>query len=350
MSGFRDSLVRESAPISDALRALDATQSKIALVVDGEQRLLGTITDGDVRRGILRGIGPSEPVAKIMNRRPVTAPVGTQRSVLIQIMQAGDYKQIPIVDSARRVVALEWLDHLLEPPDRENRVVLMAGGFGRRLLPLTQDSAKPMLNVGGRPILETILRSFTRYGLRRFIMAVHYRADEIMEHFGDGADFGVEIRYVREKEPLGTAGALRELPEPPNEPLLVMNGDILTRVNFDQLLDFHTEHGSAATLCVRDYDFQVPYGVVEVDEHRLARIDEKPIQRFFVNAGIYVLEPRVLERIPAEGPFDMPQLLERVREAQEVVSVFPIREYWIDVGRHDDLDRAHEDFLRVFEV
>lgn len=346
---MEQSLVGPDTKITRALEILEVSTSKIVLVADESRRLLGTVTDGDVRRGILRGIALDQPVSEVMNRKPMTVPLSEADLHIKQLMQRGGYKQVPIVDAAGRVVDVKLLKDMLEVPVWDNLVVLMAGGFGTRLRPLTQSAAKPMLQVGDRPILETILDTFLSLGFHRFVMTLHYRAEDIIEYFGDGRERGAEIHYVRESEPMGTAGALRQLPLEPKEPLIVMNGDILTNVNFVQLLEFHNEHEACATMCVRDYDLQVPYGVVEVEGHEFAGIVEKPIQRFFVNAGIYALEPEALKAIRPTGHFDMPELYEALLSEGKRVSVFPIREYWVDIGEHTDLDKAKNDFARVFK-
>lgn len=345
---WQTSLIGPEATISQALATIEASDSKIALVVDQARQLLGTVTDGDIRRGILRGVALDDAVERIMNREPTTAEAGQDRDSLFAVMRRGSYRSLPLLDGNRRVVGVEWLDHLLEVERRDNRVVLMAGGFGQRLRPLTEDAAKPMIRVGDKPILETILRRFAAHGFHRFSIAVHYRAEDIIGHFGNGGLLDVEIDYIHEESPMGTAGALRLLPERPGETLIVMNGDILTTVSFSQLLEFHGEHDAAGTMCVRDYDLQVPYGVVEVDGHRFDGVIEKPIQRYFVNAGIYALEPEALDLIPEEGRYDMTTLFQELRERDGNVAVFPIREYWLDVGRQDDLQRAQSDFPEHF--
>lgn len=348
MTPLEESLISPQASLSDALQTIETATSKIALVVDDRRLLLGTVTDGDIRRGILRGASLDSAVTGIMNRNPVTAKVGEDKESLYALMQRGGYRSIPLIDGQGRVAEIEFLDHLLEPETHDNWVVIMAGGFGRRLLPLTETAAKPMLQVGDRPVLETIVRNFSAHNFRRFLISVHHRANDIVGHFGDGSALGVEIEYLHEETPLGTAGALRQLPARPDEPFIVMNGDILTKVNFVQLLDFHKEHNAIATLCVHDHDLQVPYGVVSIDGHRFKGIKEKPILRYFVNAGIYVLSPSALDHLPQEGRLDMPDLLQVLQEEKGDVSVFPIREYWLDIGRHADLERAHDDFDEHF--
>ena len=213
-----------------------------------------------------------------------------------------------------------------------------------------KERPKPLIHVGSQPILETILKNFKDYGFRRFFIAVHYKNEMVRRHFGDGARWGVEIRYLKESKPLGTAGALGFLPAVPKLPLIVMNGDLLTNIHFDQLLSFHKAGRAAATMGVREYDFQVPYGVIKIKNDSILTIDEKPVQRFFVNAGIYLLEPRTLRLLPKNKPFDMTQLFERLIKSKERIAAFPIREYWLDIGQMDDLKRANGEFARVFGV
>jgi NDP-sugar pyrophosphorylase family protein len=243
---------------------------------------------------------------------------------------------------------VELLDYLLEAPERENWVVLMAGGLGTRLAPLTDNCPKPLLKVGNKPILETIIENFISHGFKRFYLSVNYKAEMIEEYFGDGSRWGAEIRYLREDKKMGTAGALGLIPEPLTQPFLVMNGDLLTKVNFSQLLNFHQEQNAHATMCVREYDFQVPYGVVSVDKHRIKSIEEKPVHRFFVNAGIYVLDPEAVSLIPADMPYDMTSLFEQMTANEREVIAFPVREYWLDIGHRDDFERAAGDFARIF--
>ena len=258
-------------------------------------------------------------------------------------------RQIPLLDAEDSVTGIEILTDLIQPRERENRVVLMAGGIGSRLRPLTNDCPKPLIQVGNKPILETILENFIEYGFRHFYISVNYMADMVQDHFKDGSRWNVDIRYIHEDKAMGTAGPIGLLPETLNQPLLVMNGDLLTKVNFQQLLDFHLEHQSQATMCVREYDFQVPYGVVRLEKHRLLQIEEKPVQRFFVNAGIYVLEPGALKHIPQGDYFDMTDLFAKIIAQGSETAAFPIREYWIDIGRLDDLERAKGEYTGIFE-
>lgn len=348
MNTWKNILLLPETPIRETIRVLDASTAKIVLIVDANNRLLGTVTDGDIRRCILKGMSLDEITHKIMNSDPTVAMVDESRESILHVMQRKALHHIPIVDQDRRVVGLETLGELTQLPTRDNWVVLMAGGLGSRLRPLTDECPKPMLKVGNKPLLETILENFIEYGFHRFYISVNYMADVVKAYFGDGSRWGVDIGYLHEDQRLGTAGALSLLPESPTEALLVMNGDLLTKVNFKQLLDFHAGHHAQATMCVREYDFQVPYGVVKIDDQRIICIDEKPIQRFFVNAGIYVLEPASLGFISANTYFDMTTLFEKLIELNKETAVFPIREYWLDVGQLADYDRANGEYRDIF--
>jgi dTDP-glucose pyrophosphorylase len=348
MSAWARLLLSPDASVRDAIKCIDAGGMQIALVVDAQHKLIGTISDGDVRRGILRGVSLDAPSSGIMNRSPTVVTSGENREVIIATMRARQLHKIPVLDSQGRLVGLESLDELVRPAPRENLVVLMAGGLGARLRPLTEERPKPMLVIGGRPILETILLNFIESGFHRFYISVNYMAEIVEAHFGDGSRWGVEIRYIHEPERMGTAGAVGLLPEKPSAPLVVMNGDLLTKINFASLLDFHLSHAATGTMCVREYDLQVPYGVVKLKEHRLLSVEEKPVHRFFVNAGIYVLSPEAVSMIPPSF-YDMPTLFEKLVAEGRETAVFPIREYWLDIGHLADLEKANGEFDVHFE-
>ena len=342
--------VRLDTSIHDALQIIDHRGGQIALVVDGGQKLLGTITDGDVRRGILSGIDVQCPVSMIMNAEPVKAKPSDDRQFILSILRQNKLRHVPIVDDAGCLLGLETLDDLQRPPCRENMVLLMAGGLGSRLKPLTNECPKPMLRIGGRPILETIILNFIEYGFKKFVISLNYKADMIREYFSDGHQWEVSIQYIEEDERLGTAGSLRLLPETQSSlPIIVMNGDVLTKVNLDHFLDFHASNHSKATMGVREYNFQVPYGVLKLDHHQVVEIEEKPIHNFFVNAGVYVLDQDVLNCLPDERRFEMPGLFKQLMKAGHHTVAFPIREYWLDIGQPDNLKQAHGDFKDVFE-
>ena len=349
MKNWHSTLVSPETPILETLRIIDNSALQIALIVDDTGRLLGTATDGDVRRAILKNVPLTEPVSRIMFTHPTTATADVSRDELLAMMKMKDLRHVPVLDAEGRVVDLRRLVDLIGPQERENWVVLMAGGVGKRLQPLTDDRPKPMLKIGGKPVLETIVENFAGHGFRRFYISVHYKAEMIEEHFGDGSRFGVEIRYLREESPLGTAGALGLLPHRPESSFLVMNGDVLTKANIRQLMNFHADSNARGTMCVREYHYQVPYGVIQVEGASLSGIDEKPVQTFLVNAGIYVLEPEVLSLIPSDRCFDMTDLFNLLRERRMSVSVFPIREYWLDIGQVEDFRKANGEYPEVFE-
>lgn len=335
--------------IRAALSVIDRNARGIALVVDAERHLLGTITDGDVRRAILAGIDLETNIAALLARKagsaysaPITAPADSDHEALLRLMRERSIRQIPLVDSAQRVVDLITIDQLLPPTDEPVQAVIMAGCFGKRLLPLTEHTPKPMLPLGGRPLLERTIDQLRQAGIHRVNITTHYLAEKIIEHFGDGREFGVHLTYVAEDRPLGTAGALGLL-EQPDEPLLVLNGDILTRVDFRAMLAYHREHHADLTVGVRQYEVRIPYGVVESDGPLVRQIHEKPLHRFLVNAGIYLLEPSVYTYIPAGERFDMPDLITALLEKQRPVVSFPIVEYWLDIGQHADYEQAEAD-------
>lgn len=351
MKNWKSILVNPLTTIFNVLQIIDNTALQIALVVDENNRLLGAITDGDIRRGILRGISLDMPVQQVMNVKPVIARLGEGRENIFLLMNKNDIRQIPILDDCGCVVGMEFLSALSErKSDLDNHVVLMAGGMGTRLWSVFNESPKSLAQIGNKPILETILDGFIEHGLKRFLLSVNYKAEMIKDYFGDGSRWGAEIEYIHEQQPMGTAGALGLLPFKPKQPLFVMNGDLLTRVNFRQMLDFHFEHLGAATIGVREYFSHIPYGVVKTDGHRFLSIEEKPMQKFFINAGIYVLAPEVLSLIPQGCCFDMPDLFARISNNGLNVATFPIREYWLDVGTVDSLNRARSEYLEVFDV
>jgi dTDP-glucose pyrophosphorylase len=350
MQHWKDTFLLASGTVEEAIRIINSHPAKICLVVDEHEVLLGTVTDGDIRRGLLSRMAITDPVTAIMNATPRTARPSDDANELGLALTNAQLRQMPLLDGHRRVVGLFTLDDWnsrRRPLD--NWVVLMAGGLGTRLRPLTENTPKPLLKVGDRPLLETLVEMLTHNGFRRFYISVNYRADQVKQVMGDGQRFGAEIRYLEENERLGTAGALSLIPERPLEPILVMNGDVLTKINFRSLLDFHHEQKASATMCVREYEFQVPFGVVRTKDLRIIGIEEKPIKRFFVNAGIYVLEPEALDMIPKQSYFDMPKLFEALTESSRPAAAFPVHEYWMDIGRMDDLDRANYEFSEHFD-
>lgn len=337
---WRDALVQAGTAIHDTLKVLDETGIRLVMVVDEYDHLLGVVSDGDIRRALLNRVDFGGKVTEIMNPKPHVARIGERRDVLRSLMERFSLIHIPLVDNDNRVVGLETFQQLLRPVVRDNWVCLMAGGFGTRLGPLTENCPKPMLPVGGKPILETILESFIAAGFRQFFISVHYLPMQIKSYFGDGSRWGITIRYIEESVPLGTGGALGLLPQIDELPVIVMNGDVLTQLDFNALLDFHVAQEALMTLCVREYEIQVPFGVVEGVDTTVTEIVEKPVQKFFVNAGVYVISPEVLKRTYPPRRMDMPDLVKDMLALESKISMFPVHEYWLDIGRPDDYARA----------
>jgi len=348
IANWQETLILPSVSILSVIQAISAHALQIALVVDEQQRLIGTITDGDIRRAILEGLSLERPASSVMNSKPIVITPSATREDILLLMKHRSLRQIPMVDAVGKVVGLALLDQLLGATQNDNWVILMAGGLGSRLRPLTDDCPKPLLKVGGKPILENILESFIDEGFHHFFISVNYKSHMIEEYFSDGAKWGVDIYYLREQERLGTAGGLRLLPDRPQQPMFVMNGDLLTKVSFLTMLNFHQEHKSMATMAVREYDVQIPFGVVQTDRNRITDIIEKPLYKFHVNAGIYLLEPSCLDIIPSQQYYDMPDLFKTLAQRQEIVMPFSTSDYWLDVGRIDDFERANIEFWEVF--
>ena len=339
-------LVFPDSPILKVMACIDRNAKGIALVVDQNHRLIGTVTDGDIRRAILNGVDLELPAQALLKNRektpyptPLTAPVGTSSEQLLSVMKQYGIRHIPIVDKKGRIRDIALLADLVKKEEPPVTTVIMAGGYGTRLRPLTKKVPKPMLPVGEQPLLELIIKQLRKAGIRQLNISTHYKAEKISKHFGNGNAFGVDLHYITEDRPLGTAGAL-SLMEPPKKPVLVINGDILTNVNLPALLDFHREHKAEMTVAVQKYDVQLSYGVIEVENFLVRRLTEKPKFLYFVNAGIYLLEPSVLSLIPKGQRFDMTDLIQKLLDQGRPVASFPIREYWLDIGNHEDYKRA----------
>lgn len=348
MNSYRDLLLEPSSTIKEALTIIDKGAMKLALVVDLNEKLIGTLSDGDIRRGLLNNLTLEDSIDSIIYKTPTVCHVNDPIDKIIKIAIAKKVYQVPIIDDNGCLVKIQDLGNMLSVAKRTNYVVLMAGGLGTRLQPLTNNIPKPLLKVGNQPILETIINNFAKYGFCNIIISVNYKSNMIIDYFGDGSKFGVNISYIHEKDRLGTAGALSLLKDKPSQSFFVMNGDILTNINFEHLLDYHIVESSDATMCVREYDFKVPYGVIEVENQSIKSIEEKPSYKFFVNAGIYVLSPKILDEIPHNQYFDMPTLFDNLIKQQQKVLSFPIHEYWLDIGRIDEYEKANIEFETVF--
>ncbi|MBM6551055.1 nucleotidyltransferase family protein [Marinomonas ostreistagni] len=346
---WQKALVSESSSIKEALKIIDSEALRVALAVSPDRKLLGVITDGDIRRALLRGLSLEESVSKVMNTSPIIAFNHATKDELVTLMEKHQVLSVPLVSEEGVVTGLETLHSALSKKRYQNPIFIMAGGFGTRLKPLTDNCPKPMLKVGDKPILETVIKSFIKAGFSNFYISTHYMPEQIHGHFKDGEDLGVSITYVHEDKPLGTGGALGLLPGsmPKDLPLIMINGDVLTNVNFERLLKFHEDNNADATMCVREYDYQIPYGVINGEGNKITSMVEKPVHRFFINAGIYVLSPQVINSVAKNEKIDMPSLLEKHMNERQNVLMFPIHEYWLDIGRMDDFNRAQTDILNL---
>ena len=333
-----------TTPVLEAMKIIDKGAAQIALVVDEQQRLLGTLTDGDIRRGLLHGETLEAPAERLMNRKFRSVRSSDDQGLVLEMMRRDVLRQIPVLDEKGRVVELLLLQELLNPQQVSNAVVIMAGGKGTRLRPHTEDCPKPMLPVGDQPILEILLEQCIASGFCKFYFSVNYLKEQIINYFEDGARWGVSIQYLVENEPLGTAGSLQLLPDSLREPFLVLNGDVLTRLDLSQVLHFHADHQAQATLCVREHELTVPFGVVQSKGVELTGFEEKPTYRNQVNAGVYVVNPQLLSLLPPHQCTDMPSLLLSAQAAGHRIAVCPIHEYWLDVGRPETLLKAHREW------
>jgi dTDP-glucose pyrophosphorylase len=348
MHNWKIILVNPDDSLEHVIKVIHKGGCRIALVTDKANKLLGTVTDGDIRRALIGQMTMDVKVSLLMNKNPTKLNNGFSSRELLSIMTKKNLMHIPIVDSNNNLLGLETLQHLIEDPVHDNPVFIMAGGFGKRLYPLTKDIPKPLLKVGDKPILETIINRFIKYGFHNFYISTHFKSELIKDYFKNGDEYGVSIQYVYEESPLGTAGSLGLLPDTPNNlPIIVMNGDILTKVDFEDLLDFHSNNDADATMCVREYDFQVPYGVVNIDNHVVKKIKEKPTHRFFVNAGIYVLNKNLVSKLDGKSYMDMTSFLSTMLDSLGV-SAFPVHEYWLDIGQIHEYKRANNDIDTVF--
>ncbi|MFM6928207.1 MAG: nucleotidyltransferase family protein [Bdellovibrio sp.] len=342
-------IVKEDTTILDAMKVINDTGYQMAFVTSSDDVLVGALTDGDIRRGLLKGIGTDEAVKVVMNADPKFISVGAPESEVLKAMDNQNVKHFPVVDRVGRVIKIITRSEATKEISKENAVILMAGGLGSRLGELTVDCPKPMLKVGDKPILELIIENFKEFGFKNFFLSVNYRSDVIESYFGDGAKHDISIRYIREKERLGTAGSL-SLFKPFNDlPVIVMNGDLLTKVNIASLLEYHAKNRAEITMGVRQHDYQVPFGVVHVDGFDVTKIEEKPIQAYLVNAGIYCLNPGVFGSLPENQYLDMPTFISNLINHKMKVSVFPVHEYWLDIGRKDDFMRAEVEYLKRFK-
>lgn len=348
MESWDKLLISSDVSIIDTLKTISRGSAQIVLVVDENRRLLGTVTDGDIRQGILDGYSLEDPVRTIMNPNPIKlVQDDVDKEKLINIMIKNHIHQLPLVDIDDKVIGLQTIDDLLQPEIRDNLVVIMSGGAGKRLMPLTTDTPKPMLVMGGKPLLENTIENLRSQGFRRFCITVAYKAEIIADYFGDGSKWDVSIEYIYEDQPLGTAGALRFLEAKEASPIVVMNGDLLTTIKFTNFLSFHAKNTSDCTVCIREFDYQLPYGVVEIQNQKILAIKEKPVYKHFVNAGMYIINPDLLKHIPMNVAYEMPNYLDTLIQLGYKVQGFPLMEYWSDIGQIKDYEKACREFEEV---
>lgn len=338
---WKRAIMPPNASIGDAIRNLNEVAIQIVLVANEEGVLEGTLCDGDIRRSLLKGLDLDSPISSAVFRSPLVVPPSMSRDLVMQLMAANKIHQVPIVDERRQVKGLHLWDQMVAPAMRDNIMVIMAGGLGKRLRPYTEDCPKPMLPVAGKPMLEHIIERASAEGFSRFVLAVHYLGHIIEEYFGDGSKFGVQVDYLREEKPLGTAGALTLLAPRPGQAFVVTNGDVITDIRYGELLDFHHRHGAAATMAVRVHEWQHPFGVVRMDGVDIVGFEEKPVARTHINAGIYALSAAALDCLPHNSACDMPSLFEQLKARGARTVAYPMHEPWLDVGRPDDLQLAN---------
>lgn len=343
---WEKALINPDATLEQALKSINIASTQMALVVDEGGHLLGTLSDGDVRRALLAGKDLTENVQNCMNIKPTVANISDSRLSMLNVMRQCSLHQLPITDAAGKVIGLKRIDDLLSTDQYENWVVIMAGGLGSRLKNLTKNTPKPMLAIGNKPLLENIIENFIAQGFKNIWIAVNYHANQIIDYFGNGEKFGVNIKYLQESKRMGTAGALSLLPTP-DLPVLISNADLLTKINYASLIADHTRKCASATMVVREQEFQIPFGVVKIINDKIISIEEKPVNNVFVNAGVYVLSPQSISNVPQNSFIDMPDLISTLLEKNQFVNCYQTNEYWLDIGRYEDLQQAHIDYKKV---
>jgi len=339
---WRQAILPINSTLHQAIQNLNQVAIKIVLVINENGTLEGTISDGDIRRGLLRGMDLNSPITSVVHRDALVAPSAMGREMVMQLMIANKIQQVPVVDEHHHVIGLHLWDEITTQPTRPNVMVIMAGGRGTRLRPHTENCPKPMLSVAGKPMLEHIIDRAKLEGFNHFVLAIHYLGHMIEKHFGHGERLGVQIGYLREQSPLGTVGALSLLDPRPDTPFVVTNGDVITDIHYGELLDFHMRHAAAATMAVRVHEWQHPFGVVQTKGLDIIGFKEKPIARSHINAGVYALNPEALELLNINSHCDMPTLFERLQAEEKRTVAYPVHEPWLDVGRPDDLTSAYK--------
>lgn len=347
---FKQIILQPNTTLREAMRVLDNGSLRIVLVCDATFKLLGTVTDGDIRRGLLSDADMQDSVTKVMNNQPTCVQDTVSSQERLKLMQARDLLAVPMVNSQGQVIGIETLAQALQVKKHDNPVFIMAGGFGTRLQPLTDHCPKPMLRVGKKPMLEHLINQFIAHGFHNFYISTHYLPEVIQNHFGDGSEWGVSVQYVQEENPLGTGGALGLLPKNlPNLPIIIMNGDVLTKLNYTQLLNHHEKQKFDATMCVREDEHCVPFGVIETEQQLIVNMVEKPTYRYKINTGIYVVNPEVITVVQANQRIDMPTLLDQNRLSGKRIGTYTSYDYWLDIGQMKDYQKAQRDIETYFK-
>jgi dTDP-glucose pyrophosphorylase len=331
--------------LKEVIENLTSVAIKIVLIVDKNGKLIGTVSDGDVRRGLLKGLTLASPVLEIVNQQPLVAPPGLSNNLIMQLMLANKIQQIPIVNERHEIEGLYIWDEIVGPSTRSNQVVIMAGGKGSRLRPHTENCPKPMLNIKGKPILEHIIERSKSEGFTNYLISIHYLGNVIEDYFGNGDKWAVNIKYLKENTPLGTAGALSFINPLPSNPIIVINGDVLTDIKYGDMLNFHLLHHSSATMAVRTHEWQHPFGVIQTNGVNIIGFEEKPISRSQINAGVYILDPFAIKQLSLNEYCDMPMLFERIMSLNKKTIAYPMHELWLDIGRPEDLLLANRGYF-----
>tara|TARA_B100002019_G_C21219188_1_gene573725 strand:- start:126 stop:1169 length:1044 start_codon:yes stop_codon:yes gene_type:complete len=339
--------IKSNKTLFDVLKNLENEESQIVLIINEDKKLLGTISDGDIRRHLITGNTLDTKVSEVMNKNFVSVNQDEKKQRILQIMREKGINQIPVINDSGEIIEIVLLKELIEVKNYlENPVVIMAGGIGSRLRPFTENCPKPMLKIGDKPILEILIEQLIDNGFSNFYISVNYLKEQIIKYFGDGSKWNIDIKYLIEDKPLGTAGALSLLPKEINKPFIVINGDILTKFNMKQLIDFHLNNESYLTICAREYEVNIPFGVIETNGIELKNIIEKPTYRNYINAGVYTFDSEVLKVISRKETIDMPVLIKRLKSSNKKIIICPIHEYWIDIGQHESLNKAHQSWIQ----
>ena len=339
---WKRACISVKATIGEAVQNLNASKLQISLVLSPDDILVGIVTDGDVRRGLLSGVTMKSPVSSIMKKDAMVVPDSMEQETVMKMMHMNKILQIPVVNEKSKVVGLHvWNEFSNTMSVKSNKMVIMAGGFGTRLRPHTEKCPKPMLLVHNKPILEHIILKARAEGFNEFILAIHYLGEMIEDYFGDGKKWEVNIEYIKESAPLGTSGALSLLKDVPTEPFIITNGDVLSDINYAHILEFHCGNSSMATMAIRQHESINPFGVVQIDGLNIVGFEEKPVLKVNVNAGVYVLSPEALDYIEKNSYFDMPSLFEKLRMDNKLIMAYPMHEEWMDIGRYSDLEKAN---------